>query len=281
MNRRVDPRVAVLAVLAVLAVAGGLLWQARFGGNTSAKDLIAADPPPTLFAADQTAPVAKLVDEQRSAAAQRIRTWVAAHGTRPDDQAFVAWAEQTLPPPPADLAGEMPQVVALSSTRTPGGVRAATWLETHGKKDVWKLFAHDQGELLGSKRAKAVKGDEKDALKMAKTIADTLGTKYGSSAPYVRQPSLRKDHQVAPGQKCPCSYPSRHATAGAASETLLGGLQPQLDPQYRYYEHEIDFSRVYMAGHFPSDIAAGALLGDLIGDYFLVTREGVDPGTLT
>jgi hypothetical protein len=175
----------------------------------------------------------------------------------------------------------MQQVVSLSSTRTSAGVRAATWLETYGKKDVWKLFAHDQGELLSSKSRGSLKGDEKDALKMAKTIADTLGTRYGSSAPYVRQPSLRKDHKVTPGQQCPCSYPSRHAAAGAASETLLGGLQPQLDPQYRYYEHEIDFSRVYMAGHFPSDVAAGALLGDLIGDYFLVSREGVDPGSLT
>jgi hypothetical protein len=33
-----------------------------------------------------------------------------------------------------------------------------------------------------------------------------------------------------------------------------------------------------MAGHFPSDIRAGALLGDLIGDYFLLTRNGVSPG---
>ena len=281
MSRRVDPKMAVVAVLAVLAVAGGLSWQAAFGGGSSAKDRIQADPPPTLFASDQTASVAQLVDAQRSLAAEQIRAWVAAHGTRPDDKAFVAWAEQTLPPPPKDLPAQMDQVVSLSSTRTAAGVRAATWLETYGKKDLWKLFAHDQGELLGSKPAKALKGDEKDALKMAKTVADTLGTKYGSSAPYVRQPSLRKDHTVTPGQKCPCSYPSRHATAGAASETLLGGLQPQLDPQYRYYEHQIDFSRVYMAGHFPGDISAGALLGDLIGDYFLVTREGVDPSTLT
>jgi hypothetical protein len=281
MSRRIDPKIAVIAVLAVLAIAGGLFWQAKFGGSSSAKDRIQADPPPTLFVPAQTAPIAQLVDAQRSVAAQDLRTWVAAHGTRPDDKAFVAWAEETLPPPPKDLPSEMNQVVSLTSTRTPAGVRAATWLETYGKKDVWKLFAHDQGELLNSKRADALKGDEKDALKMAKTVADTLGTKYGSSAPYVRQPSLRKDHQVTPGQTCPCSYPSRHATAGAASETLLGGLQPELDPQYRYYEHEIDFSRVYMAGHFPSDVSAGALLGDLIGDYFLVTREGVDPSTLT
>lgn len=274
-------RVVLVALLAIASVAGGVAMQALAGGNPSAKDAIEADPPPTLFDGSQTAAVSRLVDAQRAVAVRGIRTWVAGHGTRPDDQAFVAWLERTLPPPPRDLAGEMPQVVSLSSTRTAAGVRAATWLETHGKKDVWKLFAHDQGEMLASKRRDALKAEEKDALKMAKTVADTLGTKYGSSAPYVRQPSLRKDHQVTPGQKCPCSYPSRHAAAGAASEVLLGGLQPRMDPQYRYYEDQIDFSRVYMAGHFPSDIGAGTLLGDLIGDYFLVTRAGVDPGTLT
>jgi hypothetical protein len=35
-----------------------------------------------------------------------------------------------------------------------------------------------------------------------------------------------------------------------------------------------------MAGHFPGDIRAGALLGDVIGDYFLITRNGQDPGHL-
>jgi len=35
-----------------------------------------------------------------------------------------------------------------------------------------------------------------------------------------------------------------------------------------------------MAGHFPADIKAGALLGDVIGDYYLITRNGVDPASL-
>ena len=37
---------------------------------------------------------------------------------------------------------------------------------------------------------------------------------------------------------------------------------------------QVDWSRVYMAGHVSSDITAGALLGDLIGEYVAVTREG-------
>lgn len=282
MIRRIDPKIAVVAVLAVASIVTGLLLPSKHGSsNPSTADVIAADPPPALFPVADTARIDRIVARQRPLAATQIRSWVASHGTRPDDRAFVQWVEAGFPPPPANLADQMPQVVALDHERTAAGVHAATWLETHGKKDVWKLYAHDQREWLTPSKAKALKADEKALLKMAKTLADTLGTRFGSSAPYVRQPSLRTDHKVTPGQKCPCSYPSRHAAAGAASETLLGGLQPRLDAQYRYLEDQIDYSRVYMAGHFPGDIAGGALLGDLIGDYFLVTREGVDPASLT
>jgi hypothetical protein len=273
---RVDVRATAVALLAVGSIVGGSLLSAH-GGNTSAKDRIEANPPPDLFTAPSIEPTARDTGRQRTVAEERIQAWVAIHGTAPDDKAFTSWVENTFPAPPADLAAQLPGVVALAKTRDANGVKAATWLEAYGKKDVWELYAHDQGEMLTSTRADDLKATEKDALKMAKKISDDLGAKFGSSAPYVRQPSLRPDHKVTPGQKCPCSYPSRHATAGAASETLLGHLQPDLDPEYRHMEAEIDYSRIYMAGHFPDDITAGAFLGDLIGDYFLITREGVDP----
>jgi hypothetical protein len=37
-------------------------------------------------------------------------------------------------------------------------------------------------------------------------------------------------------------------------------------------EGQITYSRLYMAGHVTSDITAGSLLGDMIGQYVLVTR---------
>ena len=274
-------RATLAAVVALAAVAGGVVLDVANGGSKpSAKDLIAADPPPALFTDTQVDPTAHDVASVRGQARQLLTSWVDAHGTAADDQGFVRWVEGQFPPPPADLPAQMSTVKSLAAQRTKVGVKAATWLETHGKKDVWKLYAHDQGERLDASHGKALKKEEKAALKLAKTLADALGTKFGSSAPYVRQPTLRPDHKVAAGQKCPCSYPSRHAAAGAASETLLGHLQPAMDPEYLHEEAEIDYSRIYMAGHFPGDITAGALLGDLVGDYLLVTRQGVDPASL-
>ena len=114
----------------------------------------------------------------------------------------------------------------------------------------------------------------KDLLKLSKTVADTLGARYRQSAPYVLHPSLRPDHVVAAGQVCPCSYPSRHAAAAAAATTYLSAREPHRAADYRWLQSEIDWSRVYMAGHTTSDITGGALLGDLLGEYVATTRRG-------
>jgi len=289
MTARPNRRFVIVAVLAVIAIVVGLsgpnVWAKVTGNssassNTSAKDRIAADPPPPLFPSEEVSTTASDVAAQKKQAATMVRTWVAKHGTTTDDKAFVTWLEAAFPAPPTSLGKEMPQVVKLSHQRAKAGVDAATWLESYGKKDIWKLFVHDQKELLDAPTGKARKAEEKELLKMTKQVADDLGTRFGSSAPYVRMPSLRTDHKVAPGQKCPCSYPSRHATAASASETVLGTLQPERDSEYRAMAAQVDYSRVYMAGHFPADIKAGALLGDVIGDYYLITRNGVDPATL-
>jgi hypothetical protein len=283
-RRQPNRRFVVVGLLAVLAIVVGLLgptaWARATGNsastNSSAKGRIAADPPPALFPTNAIAPTAAAVTAQRNQAATMIRAWIAAHGTSTDDKAFIAWLEKAFPAPPASLTSEMPAVVALAKARTAAGTTAATWLETYGKKDIWKLYVHDQTEVLDSSSGKDRKSEEKAVLKMSKKVADDLGVRFGSSAPYVRMPSLRPDHTVAKGQKCPCSYPSRHATASASSRTVLGALMPDRESQYQSMEAQIDYSRVYMAGHFPADIRAGALLGDTIGDYFLVTRNGVD-----
>ena len=270
--------VAALAALAVLLGGVGPWAYATFV-DTSAKDRIEAEPPPPLFPDGVVAPIGRRIDAQEAPAHALMAGWWAAHGARRDDAGFVHWLEQNLPGPPAksDRAAEIREVQAIAPTRTPRGVAAATWLEAYGKKDVWKLAVHDQAELLGATAGESRKQELDALLSMAKDVADALGARYEQPAPYVVDPSLRPDHTVVPGQICPCSYPSRHAAAGAAARTYLAQLMPRRADDYRWTEDEIAYSRVYMAGHVPSDITGGALLGDMIGEYFLVTRghEGV------
>lgn len=269
-------RFIVLAIIAALAVVGGGVapWAYSTFVNSSAKDRIEADPPPRLFSDADVAPIGRRVDAQQARAERLMRAWWSRHGATADDAAFMKFLEATLPPPPSSSAraAEIKQVQALAKTRTDAGVRAASWLEAYGKKDVWKLAAHDQAEMLSPTKGDAVKADVDAALKMSKKVADALGARYQQSAPYVIDPSLRPDHTVAAGQVCPCSYPSRHATAGAAASTYLSYTSPHRSAQYRWTLDEVAWSRVYMAGHVPSDITAGALLGDMIGEYMLVTH---------
>ena len=277
MNHRPPVRYIVLAVVALLAVAAGVVgaWAGN-ASNTSAKDRIEADPPPALYPTATILPTERLVVSQSARAHQLVSSWLATHGRHRDDQAFTAWLEKTLPgpPPPAQRRAEVAQVQQVGQHRTKAGVAAATWLEAYGKKDLWKLYAHDQAEMLPAKEGDARKADVKAMLKMTKKVADSLGLRFRQSAPYVLHPALRPDHTVKQGQVCPCSYPSRHAAAGAAATTYLGGLEPQRRAQYEWTEGQIDWSRVYMSGHVPSDLRGGALLGDMIGEYFLQTRSG-------
>jgi hypothetical protein len=266
----------VVGVIAALAVVGGAVepWAYATFVDSSAKDRIEADPPPALFPDKDVAPIGAKIDDQRQQAEKLMKDWWSSHGATPDDAAFEAWLQRALPAPPsaADRKKEIEQVQQIAPTRTDAGVTAATWLEAYGKKDVWKLAAHDQAEMLPTATGESLKNDVDTALSMSKDVADALGLHYQQSAPYVIDPSLRTDHTVTEGQVCPCSYPSRHAAAGAAAETYLAHRSPHRTSDYEWTLDEIAWSRIYMAGHTESDITAGALLGDMIGEYVLVTR---------
>ncbi|MFL6090004.1 MAG: hypothetical protein ACJ71Z_07670 [Aeromicrobium sp.] len=284
MNARPRSRYVLIAVVAIAALTLGLvgphLWGSVTGG--SAKDHIAADPQPRLFSEAEIRPADDLVAAQQPIAHKLMQNWWASHGTKADDAAFLSWLQRHFPEPPskADRRKELPQLKALRDQHTKEKVAAAFWLEAHGKKDIWKLYAHDQAEWLPSKDGDARKADVKALLKLSKKAQGKLTESFRASSPYVLDRSLNhksadnKSHQVVNG--CPCSYPSKHAARAAAARMYLAKMQPHMTAQYRWMEDEIDWSRIYVAGHLPSDIAGGALLGDMIGEYYLVTH-GMEP----
>lgn len=280
---RIPNRYAVITVLAVLAVLSGMLapWTfAAFVNDTSARDRIAADPLPPLFRDSTVASTRRQVDAQAPHAVTLMGLWWSSHGTARQDTAFATWVERALPGPPtaARRTAELRRLRVLASGRTPTGVIASKWLDAYGDEDVWKLYARDQGELLPAAAGDRRASDVKDLLAMSKVVTDALSARYHQPSPYVLQPELRTDKAVTPGQGCPCSFPSHHAAASAAARTFLSHLAPHRADDYRWMESEVDYSRVYMAGHVPSDIDAGALLGDMIGQYFLVTRAHATVG---
>ncbi|GGN88471.1 hypothetical protein GCM10011579_082230 [Streptomyces albiflavescens] len=286
--RRVKWQYPVIAVVAAGAATFGLVHTtaaAPAAATSEAKkkpgatDLIKADPPPQLFTDAEVADLAQQQAAQKHTADALFAKWKAIHGATRDDKAFATWAAQHVPAPPnkADRTAELHQVQQLAKTRTAAGKRAATWLEVHGKGDIWKLYAHDQRELLPQQQGALEKTELKTALKLAKAITETVAAHDKQPAPYVLDPTLRPDKHVTPGQKGPYSYPSRHAAKAATAVNLLSNWAPHRTEDYQAMAAQIVYSRLYMAGHVPSDITAGTLVGDLVGDYFQNAASA--PGT--
>jgi hypothetical protein len=278
--RRLKWQYPVIAVVAAGAAGFGLLHASATPAATTnsakkpgATDRIKSDPPPALFADADVAALAKQQAAQKHIADVLFAKWKASHGSTRDDKAFTTWVAHQVPAPPSKAArtAELHQVQQVAKTRTAAGKKAATWLEVHGKGDIWKLYAHDQRELLPQDQGDAEKTRLKSALKLSKSITEKVAARDEQPAPYVLDSTLRPDKHVTRGQKGPYSYPSRHAAKAAAAVTLLGDWAPHRAEDYRAMAAQIVYSRIYMAGHVPSDITAGTLVGDLVGDYFANT----------
>ena len=69
---------------------------------------------------------------------------------------------------------------------------------------------------------------------------------------------------MSPGDVCPSATP-RATRRPPPRRTFLAHFMPQRDAEYRWWQDQIDYSRIYMARHVASDIAGGTLLGTWSG----------------
>jgi hypothetical protein len=247
---------------------------------------VASHPMPTMFPDSAMAPYTGPADAQAAKAATLMKAWWSAHGTQPRDKQFLAWLKQQAPTAPsaASRRAEAAQVEKLVKGRTATGKSAAQWLRQYGRDDLWLFYEHQQA-------AHASTQDARDARKqLARLVKD--GTRFGTSlnkklhqpAPFLIDPALRPAGSPAGGSTthgCPCSYPVAADVASSAASTFLAGLHPQQAALYRHMADEEAFAGMYLGGRLPSDSATGRLLGDMLGEYFLVTRHHGSPDQVT
>lgn len=62
------------------------------------------------------------------------------------------------------------------------------------------------------------------------------------------------------------SFPSAHATASFAAATTMGRIEPQAKRPLLALAILIALTRPYLGMHYPSDVAAGAILGRILGE---------------
>ena len=252
-----------LTAAGLFGVAGLVVARTVPAGNP-----IDAHPAPVLFDDALIAPLGAQLAAEKPVADRLFRAWAVQHPGR-DDLAFTRFAVAQLPEPPdaATQAGELTELRLLASRRTKGGKQAATWLEVYGKTDVWTKYVTDaNGPGPGSNPGGL--SELKQTTRLAKTLVASAQARFSRPGPKVVDPSLK------PGSNRPdkLSYPSGHASYVFAELTLLSAQQPRLRSEFVRTADQVAYSRLYAAGHYRSDLVAGALLGDLIGDYVVSLR---------
>jgi membrane-associated phospholipid phosphatase len=261
--------VKLAMALVLLAVGAGALalHVVDAGGKKQPFD---GRPLPPLYSTAQVAQVDAPMQAAVSRAHRETAAWLAQHPLR-DDAAFAAWAQHAMGPPPdaAHQRRELAVLHRLATTRNAGGVRAATWLEQHGKKQVWKLYGHQYRDLVAKEPGKRQKHTLKTALTLAEQLQAATKTRFARPSPYVTDPTVNALNQAKFKGKTRLSYPSKHAVLSAAAVAVLRHYEPSREPEYRWMADEVDFSRLYAGGHYLSDLTAGAFLGTAIGDYEL------------
>jgi membrane-associated phospholipid phosphatase len=255
--------------LVLLAVGAGalVLSAASAGGKQQPFD---GQPPPRLYSTAQVVQVDAPLQAAVARAHRETARWLAAHPLR-DDAAFAAWAQRAMGGPPG-ARGQRTELAALhrlAGERSAAGVTAATWLEQHGKKQVWKLYGHQYRDFAPPARGKQQKLALKAALAFGEQLQAAAKTRFARPSPYVTDPSVHALNQAKFKGRTRLSYPSKHAVLSAAAVAVLRHYEPSRAGEYRWMADEVDFSRLYAGGHYPSDLTAGAFLGTAVGDYEL------------
>lgn len=259
-------RAMMLAVLAGLGIAALALNLQSSSSAAKQTGPLKGQPVPPLFPDARLGVVDALVASEQARARRDIIRYLQQFPGR-NDAVFAQFALNQVGPPPAAAAqaAELKLLHRVDAGRTPAGVTAATWLEAHGKHDIWKLYLKQYAQQSAKPAAKSAKALFRASYLLANTIAKTGKARFARPSPYITDPTLHALNQTRFAKKF--SYPAKHAVIAFALAPLLTRLEPHRAGEYRWMTDEIVYSRMYAGGHYPSDIAAGAYLGTLISEY--------------
>ena len=243
----------------------------------ASKDPLTSNPAPPLLDAGDLRTVSGVISDQKKPANTLIKRWWAENGTGTADEGFVSWAAAQLPAEPTTIQRQTEQttVKQLKASRDPAGNKAADWLNKNGCQNVWTSFMAEQLSLRSITDDEPSDKEIKTVLKLASDVASAAQDRSGS--PAASQPKPCSGATKPARSDCSCNYPSTQATMSAAARTYLGKLSPYRYDQYSWMERQVDLAALYAGLELPSDVGSGALLGNLVGEYVLVTRGHAKP----
>ena len=167
-------------------------------------------------------------------------------------------------PPPATARDELAQVKAMMAKRTAADVERIHWWSVGGPVYRWNEIAIE--ELLDNFVTLPLAARHLALLHAAMDDAVTAAwhdkQRFRRPRPSAADPSIKTAVAVAAS---PSSYPSDFAAAAAAAAEVLGYLFPSRASAFAARAEEAMRARISAGAEFPSDVAAGRVLGQRIG----------------
>lgn len=162
---------------------------------------------------------------------------------------------------------------AVADTPTPNLDRFLVGLSHAADNSRLWLVTASILAAVGGPRGRRAAGVGVAAIALASAVAN-LGLKPLTSR---ARPVRSRRHEVAPSRRVrrtvTTSFPSGHTASAFAFASAVGEVAPRAWAPLHLTAALVGYSRVHTGVHYPSDVAAGALLGTLCG---WTTRRAAD-----
>lgn len=166
-----------------------------------------------------------------------------------------------LAPPPAAGSAESEEDYRALEAAEKSRSEADCKLAAKQAEPAFPLFFYDEASPLPTADAKRLEPIVSPVMKLAERIANFHKGKFRRPRPYDVRPSLHPCVDKPGGAK---AYPSSHAAAASAAACVLAAAYPEKSAALRAYGARLGELRVIVGVHHPSDVAAGAALGEAV-----------------
>jgi acid phosphatase (class A) len=128
--------------------------------------------------------------------------------------------------------------------------------------DVFDIYGSDFGPVFTVEEKREYDALFKYASAQLAHASHAAKATYGRPRPFGTAPNLKLCTSYPPQDS---SYPSGHAAWGRMTAQILAQLNPAANPeQFLARGYEYGDSRIICGVHYPSDVAAGRLMGDAV-----------------
>jgi hypothetical protein len=162
-------------------------------------------------------------------------------------------------------AGELAELHRLAGTRTPERTVIAMLASKAGNGLAWDEYARLFEQEFGAERATQLRDLLSDAMQRTITASEALKNTMPRTRPFDADATLT----TVLHRPDTLSFPSGHAARAEAASTIFQAMWPERSSEFTILSDLVADARPYGGVHYPSDVAAGRILGRRIGEQVL------------